>query len=253
MNKKKMLYILGGIIIVLFLLFIYLSYFLVPASFPSEKQLIKEINQTFPEANAGQIQGVFNITEKHMYVPYRSNRDSYGKSFWVWNKFKWDLEYVETTGEPRIWKVNKKNPSTYHIVWNIHPEDKLKQLSFYMIRERGYTITDGVKETYHPRVQMNDTVLLEENKFGVLKIPAEWAAFVKSVNETQSVNQSPMDSFFNQMSADQLISYGWVPYEQGNRETFPRNSVNGSGYSNGEIELDYLMILNEDEIERSVE
>ncbi|MGD6968302.1 hypothetical protein ACQCVP_17875 [Rossellomorea vietnamensis] len=253
MNKKKKIYILSGIVMVLVLSFIYLSYFSVPSSFPSDKQLIEEMNQRFPETNAEQIQEVFTISEKHKYVAYRSNGGSYGKSFWVWNKYKWDLVYVGTTGEPRIWKVDKKNPSTYHIVWNIHPEDKLKQLSFYMIRDRGYSITDGVKEIYHPRVQMNETVLLEENNFGVLKIPAEWASFVKSVNDTQSVNQSPMDSFLNQMSADQLISYGWNPYEQGNRETFPRKSVNGSGYSNGEIELDYMMILNENEIERSIE
>ncbi|MBE4910576.1 hypothetical protein IMZ08_21285 [Bacillus luteolus] len=250
MNKKKFVYIFIGLIFVLISTFIYLSYFSHPSSFLSEKQLIEEINSTFPDANVNKIQGIFDVNEKNKYVPFISNNNSYGKSFWVWDKYKWRVAYIDTTGEPHIWKVNKRDPSSYHFVWNIHPDDQLKHINFYMIRDRGYSYTQVTKEMYYPRVQMQQTVSFEEETYGVLKIPEEWATFVRSINDTQLAKQSNLDVFFNQFSWEQHVYYGWIPYDQENKEAFPEKSVNGSGYSNGDIEIDYVMILNEWEVEK---
>lgn len=50
-----------------------------------------------------------------------------------------------------------------------------------MIRDRGFCITDDTIETYYPRVQLHQTVSFEEEAYGVLKIPKEWATFVTSI------------------------------------------------------------------------
>ncbi|MCA1032538.1 hypothetical protein LCL95_16115 [Bacillus timonensis] len=251
MNKRLVVYLFSGLIIVCISIFVYLSYFSLPSPFLSEKQLAEEINSTLPEAKVEEILGVFDVGERYKYVPFKSNEDSYGKSFWLWNQNKWQVAYIDTTGEPHIWKVNKRDPSSYHIVWNIHPDDQLEEVDFYMIRDRGYSVRDGTKETYYPRVQMRQTVSFEEEAFGILKIPQEWSTFVASINDTHSAKQSHLDAFFNSFAAERQVFYGWIPYGRENEETIPRKSVNGSGYLYGDIELDFLMILNGSEIERS--
>jgi hypothetical protein len=133
------------------------------------------------------------------------------------------------------------------LVWNIHPDDQLKQIKFYVIRDRGYSITGGANETYYPRIQMNLIVSLEEKSYGVLQIPKEWASFITSLKNTQSAKQPNL--FFNQFSAERQVFYGWIPYDRNNKETFTRQSVNGNGYSNGGVNTDYLMILNESDVE----
>ena len=43
------------------------------------------------------------------------------------------------------------------------------------------------------------------------------------------------------------MSFGWIPYNQADKETFPERSVNGNGYSNGDLE--HVMILDKGDIE----
>ncbi|GGG14774.1 hypothetical protein GCM10010916_34570 [Paenibacillus abyssi] len=42
---------------------------------------------------------------------------------------------------------------------------------------------------------------------------------------------------------------GWIPYNR-EGESFPSNSVNGGSYSRGSIDLDFVEILNESELEK---
>lgn len=56
-------------------------------------------------------------------------------------------------------------------------------------------------------------------------------------------------SFFHRFFPEQLISIGWIPYDQQNHEAYPERSVNGSGFSNENVYLDYIRILDESEIE----
>lgn len=235
--------------IVILSTFTYLIYFSPPASFPSEKQLIEEINNTFPEAEVTDIQDVFDVGDRQRYVPFKSNETSYGKSFWVWDKYRWRVRYIDTVGEPQLWRINKNDPSSYHIVWNIHPDDQLKEIQFYLTRDRGYSIRENTKETYYPKVQMRQKISIEGEGYGVLKIPKDWVDFVNTINDTQAAKQSRFDALLTGISAEQQVFYGWIPYDGANKVAFPSNSVNGSGYSNGDIDLDFVMILNESEVD----
>ena len=43
------------------------------------------------------------------------------------------------------------------------------------------------------------------------------------------------------------MSFGWIPYNQRDKEAYPERSMNGSGYSNGDLE--HVMILEKGDIE----
>ncbi|WP_117168538.1 hypothetical protein [Paraliobacillus sediminis] len=251
MNKKTTIWIVSGMTGVLVLAVIYSFYFRSPSPFPTNEHLIEELQDTFPafpEVGDSEILEVFDVGERKKYVPLVTSEGSYGSSYWVWDKYKWKVESVDTKGGPRIWKANKGDPSTYHIVWNIHPNDRVKYIDFHVLRDRGYSIANGTDETYYPRIQMKQTVSLEEKSYGVLQLPKEWASFVSGLNDTYAAQQP--DLFFNQLYTEQQVSFGWIPYDTNNEEIFPNHSVNGSGFSNGGGDaFAYLSILNEYDLE----
>lgn len=244
MKNKKVLLFSGAGIFVLTAAIIYWFYFSAPEALPTNGEMLEKINKTLPEATARTIQAAIFIDDKHVYAPFVSEKGDYGKSFWVWEGHKWKAAYIDTKGRPLLWKINRKSPTTYHIVWNIHPNDKLSFIKYYLVRERGYHISDS-KEVYTPRVQMGKKVSLKDQTYGVLKMPNEWVSFMNSFFEVESAKRP---HFF--FSGQQLF-FCWTPYNQSGVETFPKNSVNGDSFSAGtrsEV-IDYLMILDEDELE----
>ena len=130
-------------------------------------------------------------------------------------------------------------------MWNIHPDDQLSSIHFYLIRDRGYHVTEG-EENYYPRVQMGKKVSLQEKSYGLMKLPDEWVTVMNSFIKIESAKQANV--FFNDFPSEQYMSFGWIPYDQAIR-TFPERSVNGNGYSNGNVDMEHVMILDKGDIE----
>jgi hypothetical protein len=246
MTKRKIWTLAGlGVLGLLSSFTIYWFYFAKPVSFPTNEQLVKEINRIFPEVSESVIQNTIPVDERHVAVPFISNEDNYGLSYWVWKKHKWMVETIDTKGEPKIWKINKKDPSSFHLVWNIHPEDQLSSITFYLIRDRGYQITEGI-ESYVPRVQMEKKVSLQDKYYGVMELPDEWTGFMNAVLEVESTQK--LNQFFNNFFPEQNMFFGWIPYDQSDNETFPEGSVNGSSYSNGNQAIEHMMIMSKGDL-----
>ncbi|MCJ8008695.1 hypothetical protein ACFFF5_08770 [Lederbergia wuyishanensis] len=248
MDKKKLLMFVGiGIIFMLSSALTYWFYFSKPVSFPNKEQLVEEINKIFPEAAATVIQDTIPVDERHVLVPFISNESHYGLSYWVWKKHKWRVAFIDASGEPRLWKVDRNNPSSYHFVWNIHPEDHLSAIDFYMLKDRGYLVTEG-KEFYYPKVQMEESVSLREKPYGALQLPEEWVSFMNTFIKVESAKQPNL--FFNDIFTEQYVHFGWISYDQTNKESFPERSFSGGGsYSNDNVNLDFLMILEKEQLE----
>lgn len=237
MKKKLKLWSLG-IFIILLSIIVYWFYFSKPTSFPTNEQLVAEMNSVFPKATASIIQDTIPIDERHVLAPFISKGDDYGLSYWVWKNHKWKVVSIDTKGEPMLWKLNKSDPSSFYFVWNIDPRDQLRSIHFYLIRDRGYHITQGI-EHYNPRVQMEKRVSLQEKSYGLMELSDDWVKFMNAYNKVESAKQSPERDMY----------FGWIPYDQKNKEIFPENSVNGASYSNGKVGLEYLMIVNKGDIE----
>lgn len=246
MTKKKKVLFVGMILIILVTFITYWFYFSEPGTFPKNKEVKKAINRTSTEVIASTIQDIYFLDKKHVFVPFISDKETYGVSYWVWKKHKWKIAYVDTKGAPKMWKIVKNDPSTHYLIWNIHPEDKLNQLQFLLIRNRNYQVTDG-KEFYFPRVQMNSDTSLQEKSYGVLKLPEEWVLFINQLIYVEKAKQSK--SIFHWFNPDQYLYIGWIPYDQNGEQAFPEKSVNGNGYSVEDIIIDYTMILNENDLE----
>lgn len=224
----------------------YLFYFSKPTPFLTDEQVVEEINRIFPEANASIIQDTIPVDERHIVVPFISNKNDYSLSYWVWQKRKWRVSSINTKGQPMIWKIDKKDTSSYHFVWNIHPEDQLSSINFYLIRDREYYITEGTHH-YFPRIQMEKRATLEEKPYGLMRLPNEWRALMDSMKTIESAKQH--DFFFTDFFPGQNLLFGWLPYDQADNQTFPERSVNGHGFLNRTVDIEHVMILNTGDIE----
>lgn len=234
---KKILWSLVSFIILLSI-GVYWFYFSKPTSFPTNEQLIEEMNRIYPEATASIIQETIPVDERHVLVPFISQKADYGLSYWVWENHNWKVVSIDTKGKPMLWQLNRNDPTSYYFVWNIDPKDQLSSIHFYFMRERGYRVANEI-EYYYPRVQMEKRVSTQEKSYGWMQMPDDWVEVMNAYRKAESAKKSPARDLY----------FGWIPYDQTNKETFPENSVNGSGYSNGEVDLDYLMILNKSDIE----
>lgn len=227
---------------------LYWFYFSPPAHFPSHSHLVKEMNNVYPEASANIIQDTIQADERHVVVPFISKTKQHGLSYWVWKNHKWRVLRIETKGGPKIWKIRQGDPSSFFFVWNIHPEDRLDSIQFYLIRDRGFQVTDG-NELYYSRVQLEKSIQFESTNYGVMQMPAEWAEVMNADLKVGTVHAPHLP--FSDFSASHSFQFGWIAKDDGGQEVFPENSVNGSSYHLGNINTDYVSILNTEELELS--
>lgn len=243
----KMKAILSGAVLFLVAgsLAVYWFYFSEPDALPGEKQMVKAINGLLPEANAGEIQEVIKVDGKHAAAPFISNEGVYGVSTWVWHRHKWKLGTVRTKGEPKIWKVDPEDPSTYRIVWNINPSEKnVDTLNFYYKRDRNYSVS-GTRHEYTPSIRMKKEVSFGENPYGVLNLPDDWVAVMEEMADGASHNGVfPLEGIMRQVAS----GIGWIPLDENGKETFPESAVNGSSYHTGLVEEEHIMIVNLDDV-----
>ena len=115
-------------------------------------------------------------------------------------KDKWRVASIDTNGRPMVWKIDRNDPSSYQFVWNIHPEDQLSSIHFYLIRDRGYHITEGI-EHYYPRVQMETKISLQEKSYGLIPLPDDWVTVMDALIKVESAKQH--DLFFNDFFPEQ--------------------------------------------------
>lgn len=248
MKKPKLTIFIGLIIATLLsLVCAYWFFFSKPTTFLTDEQLLEELNSTFKGVDAKTIQDKIFIDDHHVVVPFVSTENEYSLSYWEWKMRKWQVATIENSGELRLWKIDQNDPSSYQFVWNIHPEDQLSTISIYLIRERGFIISDE-EERYFPKVQMVKTIDLAEQPYGVMQLPEDWVAFMEESNKIESPNTSGF--LFNNFQTRYSMYFGWIGADQSGNVAYPEHSFNGQSYSTSNINLEYVMILNEQEIEQ---
>ena len=94
---------------------------------------------------------------------------------------------------------------------------------------------------------MDTKVSIQEKNYGVLRLPNDWVALMNEFMKVETAKQP--EWFFNGLFSEQYISFGWIPYDQTDKETFPERSVNGKGYSSDNGDLELVMILDKGDIE----
>jgi len=245
MTKKK-LWLVVGVSILIFSAFLnYWFYFSKPDSFPETDRLVQDINSLYPEAEADVIQDTILLDDHHAYVPFMSEKGNYGMSFWVWEKHNWNVSTIDTSGGPSIWKVNEKDPSSYHFVWNGNPKNKILSLNFYLQIKRNAIMSDGIEE-YIPGVQMKKELNGLEISRGIVKIPEEWVSVLNSYTELESAKQPSM---FDTMFPETSLFFAWNAYDSEGNVTLGGLQLSGSSFHNGQERIEFVRFLDEMEME----
>ncbi|MFJ7936562.1 hypothetical protein [Sporosarcina sp. NPDC096371] len=247
-TKKRKLFAAGLLAVLLASAVLTWFYFSKPTSFPANDQLVETINNTMPQAEADMIQDSIYVDAQHVFVPFISKKGDYGVSYWVWQKAKqkWKVGSISTSGEPLLWRIDKKDPSTYYFVWNIHPDDQLDAVQFYLVRDRGYHISDG-KENYFSKVQMEKKESLQEKSYGVLNFPDEWVSFINPLMRVESAKQPNI--FFTSFYPEHALLFSWISYDRMGQEKYPERTGNGSSHTDGGVDIDYVNFFSESAIE----
>ena len=248
MTKRKLFTITAPVFILIILFFIYWYYFSKPTGFLSDEQLVKQFNETFPQAEVVQIQDTIQLDREHVFVPFISKSEKYGVSYWEWSSRKWEPIHINTSGEPLMWKIDAEKPSTFHILWNFNPKDELSSLKYYIIRDRNYQISSG-NHMYTPRVQIEREIPVGENSFGVFTLPEDWQSFYKNTANLAIPDRQGLN-LFSHMGLNHLIYFGWTSYNEFDERTFPENSLNGHGFSSGSTTTDFVRWFNESDLEK---
>ncbi|MFX3675208.1 MAG: hypothetical protein ACE3JQ_12305 [Paenisporosarcina sp.] len=245
MTKKKLWMIAVGVPL-LSVIIIYWFYFSKPAAFPENNQLLKSINQMFPEVTENVIQETIFLDEHHAYVPFMSEAGNYGMSFWVWEKHKWNVDSINTSGHPHLWKIDENDPSTYYFVWNIRPDEQVEYMKLFMKKDRAFHITDGIEE-YTTGIQMEHKVLLSEESYGVSQLSKDWVSVIDS-HLTNLKGKQP-NMFFNTNIPEHTLYFGWTSFNDLDRVTFGNSTNSSSIFRSGNERIEFVRILDKLEIE----
>ncbi|PJN86592.1 hypothetical protein [Bacillus sp. mrc49] len=212
-----------------------------PDPFLSDKQVIKRINSFFSEAQPKIIQDRIFLDDTHVFVPFISEDDGYGMSFWIWKNNKWRAASVNEGGEPQVWNGEKKSK----IIWNINPKDEVGEIRFFLKKEREFMVADGV-DTYQPGMEMMHRITLQEKMYGVEEYPDHWQELMTQYAKIQA--KDGQNEFLALGDGLQVFT-GF--YDAKGKETFPQTSFTGNGYSTGDdfVDVPFLVQVHENELE----
>lgn len=221
---------------------IYYYYFLAePSTLPSKDELIQEINQTLPKAQAKMVQDIVKVDKRHLFIPFRTNLGYYALSTWEWKGHTWQVSFIDTRGEPRLWKLVPDDPASYRLIWNINPHNQVKYLDLYFMRRRDYVISDEVGR-YYPKIQVKQRFEMAEAPYNVSPLPSVWKNIMIDISKTSSkLQRNELDNQLN-------LEIGWMSFNDVGKVTYPSGPNSGQGFNNGDADMEYLMPLSETDI-----
>jgi hypothetical protein len=242
---KRTKFIIGLSLILLLGVVIYWYYPKAPSAFPSNKELAREINLTQSNMKVKEIQDKVAVDEKHFFVPFITTIGDYGTSYWEWQKTKWKVLSIDNKGEPKLWKIDSHDPSTYRLVWNLHKADRVDHMKIFLNRERSFRVSNGI-EFYYPKVQMEKKIDVSAASYGSEKLPKEWISVLDSFIKIES---SFKPDLLGNFDLDRYMYFAWMPYDQTGKDAILEYSVNGYSFTNDDIELDFIRLMDDNDLE----
>ncbi|MBT2680993.1 hypothetical protein J7E38_18545 [Bacillus sp. ISL-35] len=245
-NKRRRLFLASAALLLLLILVGYWFYFAPPGGFPGKQQAIKEMMKEYPEADIELIQDIIFIDSEHVLAPFITKDDGYGLSYWEWRKHRWEFARIDSGATPQLWKTNPKDPGSYYITWNFHPDNQLANLNFYLKKDGNFSISDG-KHHYFPKVQMELKIDVgEKSSYGFTKIPDEWNEFI--TGENQLTASSMPNTIFSDFFPPAQFYIGWSFMNKDGSGEYPPFPGNSHGFESGDNHIEHIRYLNKEEI-----
>ena len=245
MTKKKWRLVVVACVLLLSVVLFYRFYFSKPDSFPENNQLVQAINSLNPEAEADIIQDTIMLDEQHAFVPFITEKGNRGMSLWLWEKHRWVVSYINTAGEPYLWKIDELDRSSYHFVWNMSFDESIQHMKFFLIRDRSFQVSGDI-EDYSPGVQMEKRVDISKKSYGVVQVPTDWVSVMDSYSAFVSPEKSAL---FDSIFPDHLMLFAWNAYDSTDNVSYVGLQSGGSSFSNGHEHIEFVRFLDEMEME----
>lgn len=220
---------------------VYWFYFASPAAFPDKDKIKNILMDPHNGIDIAEIQDIIFLDDKHVYIPFTSKTESHGISLWEWKKHEWQLSSFSTGSMPFIWKIDPDNLATQYIIWNFHPDNNLDYLTFYLIKERGYSVTEG-KHQYDPGIQMDFRVEVGKQSYGYAQIPTEWQEYTEA--EKKLMEEMKPNPFFTDFFPPTQYYFGWQSTSKDGTVEFP-SIPDINGFGSGGQSTESLRFLNE--------
>lgn len=242
--RKTVLVPLFLILILISCGYLYWYYLTPPAAFPEQEEIKAILNNPYNRVGIAEIQDTIFLDGKHVYIPFITKEEGHGISFWEWNKHEWQLSSFSTGSMPQIWKIDSDDPSSYYIMWNFHPENNLDFLTFFLMKERGFSVSEG-KQQYDPGIQMDYRVKAAEKSYGYTRLPSDWQKYLEAENKLMAAMKP--DSFFADFFPPAQYYFGWQSTAADGSTEYPSYPYN-NGFGSGGSSTEHLRFLNENEI-----
>ncbi|RSD25463.1 hypothetical protein [Mesobacillus subterraneus] len=145
-----------------------------------------------------------------------------------------------------MWKTNQKDPSSHYLMWNFHPDNNLDYLSFYFLKERGYSITEDMHH-YQPEIQMDFRQQLSgEQTYGFTKLPEEWTDNIKAENNLMA--SAIPDRFFSEFFLPPQYYIGWRSKSHDGNDDVPPFPRNRNGFGSGDGSIEFVRFIDRQEL-----
>ncbi|MBT2641315.1 hypothetical protein J7I80_03610 [Bacillus sp. ISL-41] len=223
---------------------LYWYYFAPLTAFPDKEEIRYTLGNSNNGIHAAEIQDTIFLDDKHVFIPFITETESHGISFWEWRNHEWQLTSFSVGSMPQIWKIDSEDPETYYVIWNFHPENDLDYLTFYLMKDLGYSITEG-KHQYSPGVQMDFRSEVGEQSYGYSQIPPEWQEYIEA--EIKLMEAMKPDFLFADFYPPAQYYFGWQSTLTDGTIEYPSYPDN-NGFGSGSQSTETLRFLNENEI-----
>jgi hypothetical protein len=242
--RKKVLVLILVILILISAGFLYWYYLAPPAAFPEKEEIKVIMNDPYNRVGIAEIQDSIFLDDKHVYIPFITKEEGHGISFWEWEKHEWQLSSFSTGSMPQIWKIDSDDPSSHYIMWNFHPENDLDYLTFFLIKERGFSVSEG-KQEYDPGIQMEYRAEAGGKTYGYASIPSDWQKYMEAENNRMA-SMVP-DSLFADFFPLPQYYFGWRSTAIDGSTEYP-SYPNNNGFGRGGSSTEHLRFLGENDI-----
>lgn len=241
MNKRFLLGISAFIVLVITGVF---YFFLTKEAdpLPESSVLAEKIGASDVNLTVEEILERHLIDKEHAYIPFKTEEGEYGVSLWVFDN-DWKAALIDEGGDPKIWRVDPSDPSTYYLVWNIHPDDDIEILDIYHKRERSYRITAG-EHTYIPALQSKLEITVSGQSYGARSIPDVWTRILEQENKLQ-MKQTGMHSA---TPSESYLQTRYLAYDHSGEPAKMEKTLNGDGYSTG-LRVDIIPRIEKENLE----
>ncbi|KGP72857.1 hypothetical protein [Pontibacillus yanchengensis] len=236
---KRIKIVFLSVMVITAIFLVYWYYLAAPMRLQENEVLIKRMNEKNNATEVTSIQDRHFIDKEHVFVPFKTASNEFGVSHWLWDKHEWKVINMDG-GKPFVWKVDPSDPSSYVITWNIHPADQITSLSFYLMNERYYRVSEG-QHLFTPGVQMEKRFSSLPNTFGIMEMPNDWAFYLEKLKVSVSRG--------NIFDSNPDLHFGWSGFSQNGKRIFPEHTGDVNGYNAGYGGFQFVLLKGDEDLE----